>query len=499
MAETFAMTKVILFVHGLSGSGEGTWGGMIELFRRDRDFSQFQLDTYQYPTAKFRLPFGKKMPGIQELAEGLKSYIDTYHENKTEIILVGHSLGGLVLRKYILNELKNSAGRMLRAAIMIATPHTGSSLARLGASFSWRHSHLKQLSKGEDVLNSILEDWAILKVEERISTLYVVGGIDAVVERSSSMPYFGGVKFHNLIGYGHVDVIKPEHANDMRFLVLKQFVEALSSEKKTNVVETSSVGWPLFYRYELACEDFYFLRVLDQDIDQSLTCSNLWLSGPAGVGKTVALTRAILLRGWQLLYFSLDGFYDLPADELLKELCRMLLDRVGISDDCLSNSCSVPEVLRCFSLAFSASKEQKKIAVFIEEIPITSELEYSRFLGLAYHLSMVQDLCGSPYGVVWVFSSIIDPTVHIRPENIKLQERYEFLRTDVWTDADIGMLFDLLCGQLELFFSESDKQEILRRLNNSPRYLKMFFKARRTEYGSQKAVSDLISSISMAS
>lgn len=93
MASNAQKKDVILFVHGLSGSADGTWSKMIELFLRDELFTRYEIATYEYPTSKFRLPWTKKMPGIPELAEGLASYLDTYHSKRENIILVGHSMG----------------------------------------------------------------------------------------------------------------------------------------------------------------------------------------------------------------------------------------------------------------------------------------------------------------------------------------------------------------------------------------------------------------------
>lgn len=62
MASNSSKNDVILFVHGLSGSADGTWSKMVELFLRDDIFSKYEIDTYEYPTAKIRLPFGKKCP-----------------------------------------------------------------------------------------------------------------------------------------------------------------------------------------------------------------------------------------------------------------------------------------------------------------------------------------------------------------------------------------------------------------------------------------------------
>ncbi len=497
MASNSSKNDVILFVHGLSGSADGTWSKMVELFLRDGIFSKYEIDTYEYPTAKIRLPFGKKMPGIPELAEGLASHIDTLHSNKSKVILIGHSMGGLILRHYIVNEFKKSKENKILAAAMIATPHTGADLARYGKALSWRHTHLKQLAKGESILHSILMDWGVLDIEKHIKTLYVTGGIDAVVARDSSMPYYGGVNFQNLINHGHIDIIKPDNAQDIRFKVLKKFIEALEQPKKTESGQPTAEGWPLFFRYEKKCERFYLTRQTDEVIEQTLPGSNIWLSGPAGVGKTVALTRAILKQGWAIYYFTLDGFSELSASNLMKEICRQLMDRIGISDEALNNTSSTPDILRCFASTLSSSNNLSKIALFIEEIPIISKTEYANFLELAYHLSMTQETCKRDVEVIWIFSSIVDPIPFTQNGNIKIHERYSFLRAPSWTNSELSKLLKLIDEELQFGFTPTEEEEILAASQNSPRHLKILLKARRTEVGSKKSVADLISSISI--
>lgn len=494
MASTSSKTDVILFVHGLSGSADGTWSKMIEFFLRDELYSKYEVDTYEYPTSKFRLPFGKKMPGIPELAEGLASRIDTYHSGRSNIILVGHSLGGLVLRYYIANQFKKPKANNIRAAAMIATPHTGSDLARLGGALSWRHTHLKQLAKGQLILTSILTDWASLEIESHIDTLYVTGGVDSIVKRDSSMPYYGGVNFQNLIQHGHVDIIKPEHDQDIRFQVLRKFVMELGSSKKAKANLPKEEGWPLFFRYQQISERFYYVRRVDEVIEQAISGSNIWLSGPAGMGKTVALTRAILNKGWTVYYFSLDGFIELSALDLMKAICRQLMDRLGISDEPLNKSTTVAEILRCISTTFLSVAGVKKVAMFIEEIPIVSNEEYSRFLDLAYHLSMTQDTCQGNLEVVWVFSSIVDPIEFSQREHVKLQERYAFLKVGIWEKAELHDLLNVIDNELQFDFTGQEVEEIIAASKNSPRYLKILLKARRTEVGARKSVTDLISS-----
>ena len=497
MASASIKTDLMLFVHGLSGSADGTWSKMIELFLRDELFSKYEIDTYEYPTSKMRLPFGKKMPGIPELAEGLASYIDTRHSDKGKVVLIGHSLGGLVLRHHIVDEFKKSKDNKIHAAVMIATPHTGADLARFGRALSWRHTHLKQLAKGEDVLRSILADWGVLDVENNIESLYVIGGIDAIVDRSSSMPYYGGVNFKNLINYGHVDVIKPDSAQDMRFQVIRKFVAELDLPKKPEGGQPNGEGWPLFFRYEKKCERFYHVRQVDEVIEKTLSGSNVWLSGPAGVGKTVALTRAILNKGWEIYYFALDAFLDLSALELIKEVCRQLMDRLGLSDESINKSFSQAEIIKSFAATLSFIGGDKKIAILIEEIPICSNGEYAIFLDLAYRLSMIQDSCSSGLEVIWIFSSIVDPISYSQYTNIKLQERFAFLKASTWDVSELRSLLCIINRELHLEFTDPEADAILEASANSPRNLKILLKARCTEVGSKKSVAELISSLSL--
>ena len=86
---------------------------------------------------------------------------------------------------------------------------------------------------------------------------------------------------------------------------------------------------------------------------------------------------------------------------------------------------------------------------------------------------------------------------YTQSQNIKLKERYEFLKAEVWSAFEISELMNILVDELNIQFSSAEKDEILSGVNNSPRYLKMFLKAFRTELGSKKSVSELISSISM--
>lgn len=129
---------MILFVHGF-GSSPRCWEPMLELLRQDeRVTSRYELDTYQYPTARVELNPVARIPALRELGQALRHRIDSPKYRDRELTLIGHSQGGLVILSYfqkLLSDGKASALRNIRQAILFATPCAGSSTAMTLRSF----------------------------------------------------------------------------------------------------------------------------------------------------------------------------------------------------------------------------------------------------------------------------------------------------------------------------------------------------------------------------
>ena len=198
---------------------------------------------------------------------------------------------------------------------------------------------------------------------------------------------------------------------------------------------------------------------------------------------------------WTVYYFSLDGFQDLSAIDLMKEVCRQLMDRLGVSDSQLTDSISLAEVLRCFSSTFLSVADNKKMAMFVEEIPIVNSEEYSKFLDLAYHLSILQETCNENVQVVWIFSSIVDPLEFSKASHVKLIERYAFLKVGVWEPDELQGLLQLVECEIDVAFTAEEAIQVIKGSKGSPRNLKLILKDRLTEVGSKKSIPDLICSV----
>ncbi|MCF4123878.1 esterase/lipase family protein [Methylobacterium sp. SyP6R] len=216
------MKPLILFVHGLGGSAE-TWGSFYEYVTSDKDLaSKVEIDFYNYPTKLTRwVPFFWKSMTLQDIAKGLDTYIRLKHAECTKIILVCHSLGGLIGKRYIVEGLKTKQNRHVREIIFFATPHLGAEIAAAAQIISINHKHLMQLGWNSDAIEFINEDWKSQKCEAIITTTYVVGGQDAVVSRLSSMG-LSGAQPEVLPDKNHKTISKPTSITDLNYLIVKR-------------------------------------------------------------------------------------------------------------------------------------------------------------------------------------------------------------------------------------------------------------------------------------
>ena len=121
--------RLLLFVHGLGGAGQATWRdrrypGFAELISADGALRELaEAAFFEYPTSLLRLPFSRIPPRIGDLAEGLRSQIEVRYPEYKSIALICHSLGGLVARKYLIEEVKQEGRLRVDKLLLFAVPN----------------------------------------------------------------------------------------------------------------------------------------------------------------------------------------------------------------------------------------------------------------------------------------------------------------------------------------------------------------------------------------
>ncbi len=159
-------------------------------------FHDLREDGYTVVTWSQRRPVGPVEIAVKELAAVIK-FINSLDLQKkgpldNHIILIGHSRGGLIARKYI--ELYGNKG--ISALITIATPHRGSTMAEWVRHISMISSILKPFLKH-------LPEGKISKAIKRISDFFRSEGIKELLPDSSfikSLQPITNIKCYSIAG-----------------------------------------------------------------------------------------------------------------------------------------------------------------------------------------------------------------------------------------------------------------------------------------------------------
>ena len=202
--KSFTHRKAIVFIHGLNGS-KHTWIGdddrWVDNFMKEESIiNTFDLYIFSYPTKTFDpFSFWKKLfsiiPGrkrqrpkfntnLFKIAEVFKSGIDIDLLNYGNIIIIAHSMGGLIAKKMICLATSQLKQRISLFA-SLSVPHMGSGLANIGAALikNPQLTDLKRFGRFTEELNT---DYRLLEYIPRI--IYQKGIMDKVVEGQAAIP-----------------------------------------------------------------------------------------------------------------------------------------------------------------------------------------------------------------------------------------------------------------------------------------------------------------------
>jgi pimeloyl-ACP methyl ester carboxylesterase len=211
-------TRLIIFVHGLGGSCYGkksTWGNFPKFIFEE--IPDLDVGLYQYETLWRRLKFGAQVPLDREaniFAGSLRDELASYRD----IVLVGHSMGGLLCKALIARLVHD--GRMdlldrIAGLFLLASPQLGS--LRVPWTLSWFSPDADALKPHGPLLVDIartFEDHLLLDSEAVsydkpvIPTFAVMGASDFWVDELSAGIGLPTRQKKMAVGT-HTDVVKP--------------------------------------------------------------------------------------------------------------------------------------------------------------------------------------------------------------------------------------------------------------------------------------------------
>ena len=175
------MKKFIVFVHGLGGKIDKTWGNFPQYIIDDPDI-EHQVIEYGYTSPNFITQFFKSAPTILNIANGLLTDIKARCDlANDEIILVGHSMGGLVIKRLLVRLSKLGTKHNIKKVCFFDVPHGGSGLANIGKFIAFNNRHMKSLVNNSSDLDALDEDWVDKKLSEQLNILSIIDANETVV------------------------------------------------------------------------------------------------------------------------------------------------------------------------------------------------------------------------------------------------------------------------------------------------------------------------------
>ncbi|RDT36180.1 ABC-three component system protein [Citrobacter freundii] len=274
--------SLILFVHGLKG-GLDTWDfneetSFPKLLAADEDISNvFDIACFNYFT-KFtqtyakttgllaRIFSGKKklernLP-TDEIAELLYTEIRVTLTDYSRIIIIAHSMGGLISKNLILKKVEHEEQSNIIGFISLAVPHSGAKLANLTSMVSSNAQlvDLGLLSEATDILN---RRW--LNCSKRLPvTRYVYGSHDTIVDKKSALPMDSERNNSIAVNEGHSSICKPENSLSTVFVAVKQFIQQINLEAPKKICVER------FTDEQQYDNEYFVLKMIVADIHQDI-------------------------------------------------------------------------------------------------------------------------------------------------------------------------------------------------------------------------------------
>ncbi|MEZ9471114.1 esterase/lipase family protein [Vibrio lentus] len=323
------MKSKLVFVHGFYG-GKDTWGKFPELLKSTADCS---VSLYGFDSSY--IPFFGNSTSVHQLAEGLLSELKA---NKCfdveDLILVGHSLGGLVIRQLLLNlEMKKTQHNITKVAFF-GVPHDGSGFANLVSNLPLlRCNKLRALNKDGTFIEQLNDQWSYANLNSKFEIMSVVGGKDAIVSSNSAKSIFRSHEVETNIDAGHVNLVKPKDENDLSFKLLKDFIQKknLLTKYKNKTSSTYADWFKLDRHHDLGFVQDNQTKKNLHSLQQGLSSQAplIRVTGLSGLGKSRLIIEFLeLTKSYSeediLIYDGAD-----ESKEILNSIDKAIKDNVS--------------------------------------------------------------------------------------------------------------------------------------------------------------------------
>jgi len=320
--------NLIIFVHGLIGddttwintSGK-TFGDLLlenKEIRRKYDVGYFSYYTKLFDAnalVKTGFNFVKKFFGqnkitkinldINSIKDLLSTEINVKCIDYDNIVLIAHSMGGLIAKSTIIDFLSQDSPSKIKLFISLAVPHNGSNLAQIGKTLSG-NVQIKNLEPLSQELNNLTTNWIRTEVEKLPKTIYCQGKYDAVVPQTSSI---GIERQKGTIHYfeaDHFSISKPESSSSTLLLAVR---DALLEFSGVTSLNESLIIQELPDTIQLDDETFVVKLMIASVHHKTINSAKKSFYNAEFIRKLVIAKKIVNVKDFDKLYSLIEGLY----------------------------------------------------------------------------------------------------------------------------------------------------------------------------------------------
>lgn len=291
----------VVFIHGLKG-GESTWKNdegvsFKSLLEKDVKIKEnCEIIEYDFFTQLTELMNGfvakqahsiiSKLPlinrisrykytkrnqrnkSIEDLSKGLASHLRANFKNTEYIILIGHSLGGLIAKKLIVDQVEKARTINVVGYVSIAVPHKGSMKA-LFLQFN-SNKHIQELKPLDKQTLELDEKWEKYKLSLPKSA-YLIALDDEVVTPHTAKPNnIDDIEVWELDQEDHTSICKPIDESVNSYIVIRDFIKDIIQDKK----KESEHADVRFQNLSELDKQVFVIKLLISDVEETLINSS---------------------------------------------------------------------------------------------------------------------------------------------------------------------------------------------------------------------------------
>jgi len=236
----------VLFIHGLGGNKEDTWGDLSSILNEKKnssqsdEFDEIDLKYFEYESTKFTNFDGfskevltklfkelckskddkNQLPSqIHSESKALRAHLsrDEYLDYES-IFIIAHSMGGLISARYLLDEISERKPIKIKRILYICTPFLGSVFANIAVTLGFASDETKNMRINSNFIRELRE--GVQEIEEVVDSTYFFGVKDKVIEAYSDTVGYDSQK---MLNGDHSSLLKEENLK-VNFEHIKKFI-----------------------------------------------------------------------------------------------------------------------------------------------------------------------------------------------------------------------------------------------------------------------------------